>query len=112
MAIKKSSTPSASSTSSTPPSGLRNARPLPYAPDYVSAEMLAHRLDCSKTTVHDYVRRGILPKPIRIGELVRWRWVDVEKWIELLETGDDGHANANDPYLAGVEHGSTKEASN
>lgn len=91
--------------------GSRKKRRTPYAPDYVSADTLAHRLDCSKTTVHGYVRRGILPKPIRIGDLVRWRWGDVEKFIESLEAGDDSHADANDPYLAGIEGGTTQEAS-
>jgi predicted DNA-binding transcriptional regulator AlpA len=80
---------------------------------YVCAETLAQLLDCSKTTVHGYVRRGILPRPIRIGELVRWRWVDVEKAIGCLEAGDEySHADAgNDPYLEGLERGATEEAS-
>jgi predicted DNA-binding transcriptional regulator AlpA len=79
---------------------------------YVCAETLAQLLDCSKTTVHGYVRRGILPRPIRIGELVRWRWVDVEKAIGSLEAGDEySHADAgSDPYLAGIERGTTEEA--
>ncbi len=83
------------------------------AAEYVSAETLAQLLDCSKTTVHGYVRRGILPRPIRIGELVRWRWVDVEKAIECLEAGDDySHADTcSDPYLEGLERGTTEEAS-
>jgi predicted DNA-binding transcriptional regulator AlpA len=80
------------------------------SPDYVSAETLAQRLDCSKTTVHAYVRRGILPEPIRIGDLVRWRWVDVEKTIKSLEAGEDFHVDANDPYFAGIERGKTQKA--
>ena len=78
--------------------------------DYVSVATLAARLDCSKTTIHGYVRRGILPRPIRIGELVRWRWVDVEKHIESLEGGDDSHAHASDPYIEGLERGTAEEA--
>lgn len=80
------------------------------APDYVSVATLAHRLDCSETTVHKYVRNGLLPQPIRIGELVRWRWTDVERFIATLETGAE-ESHANDPYLAGIERGTTKEAS-
>ena len=72
----------------------------PYAPDYVDAATLAHRLDCSKSTVHDYVRRGLLPQPMKIGELVRWRWTDVERFIDALEAGP----RADDPYLAGIEN--------
>lgn len=80
------------------------------APGYLSAETLAHRLDCSKTTVHTYVRRGILPEPVHIGDLVRWRWVDVEKAIKSLEAGDDLDVDANDPSFAGIERGTTQKA--
>lgn len=79
-----------------------------FPPDFVSASTLAHRLDCSKTTINSYVARGLLPKPTRIGELVRWRWVDIEAFPA---NGAEAHADANDPYLAGIERGTTKEAS-
>lgn len=89
-----------------------NSAQLAIAPDYVSAETLAQRLDCSRSTVHGYVRRGILPRPIRIGELVRWRWLDVEKAIESIERGEESHANVDDdPYMQGLERGETEEAS-
>lgn len=53
----------------------------PFAPDYVSAETLAYRLDCAVTTVRDYVGQGLIPPPTTIGSLVRWRWSDVEAHI-------------------------------
>ena len=95
----------------TAPSAER-ARKERVAAAYVSAETLAQLLDCSKTTVHGYVRRGIIPRPIRIGDLVRWRWVDVEKAIGCLEAGDHySHADAgSDPYLERLERGSEEEA--
>ena len=85
-------------------------RPGMVAAEYLSVATLAARLDCSKTTIHGYVRRGILPRPIRIGELVRWRWVDVEKQIESLDGGDDSHADGSDPYIEGLERGTAEEA--
>ena len=82
-----------------------------YPPDFIDAEELAYRLSCSKSTVSSYVARGLLPKPTRIGDLVRWRWATVEKFILAHETGAE-HADAhNDPYLAGIERGTTAEAS-
>ena len=80
-----------------------------YPPDYVSADTLAHRLDCSKSTVAEYVRRGLLPKPLKIGELVRWRWTDVETCIAELENSP-ARADAADPYLDGINHGPTAKA--
>jgi predicted DNA-binding transcriptional regulator AlpA len=43
-----------------------------FPPELCSAETLAYRLDCSVSTVHCYVRRGLLPKPLKLGDLVRW----------------------------------------
>jgi predicted DNA-binding transcriptional regulator AlpA len=81
-----------------------------YPPDFVDADELAYRLSCSKSTISSYVARGLLPKPTRIGDLVRWRWATVEKFIVALETGAE-HADAhNDPYLAGIDRGTTAEA--
>ena len=49
-----------------------------YPPDYVSAETLAYRLDCSRSTIDAYVRLGLLPKPETIGNLQRWDFDLVE----------------------------------
>ncbi len=88
----------------TPAKSRRN-----YPPDYVSAETLAHRLDCSKSTVQDYVRRGLLPKPLKIGELVRWRWTDVERFINDLEAEGNPRADKADPYIVGIENATTEK---
>lgn len=80
-----------------------------FAPDYVSAETLAYRLDCSRSTVDDYVRRGLLPIPRIVGNLQRWRWSEIEAWIanqgaardQLLSSNAD--ADDDDPYSLGVK---------
>jgi predicted DNA-binding transcriptional regulator AlpA len=80
-----------------------------FAPDYVSAETLAYRLDCSRSTVDDYVRRGLLPTPRIIGNLQRWRWSEIEAWIAsqsvvLDQLGSrDPDADEDDPYSLGVK---------
>lgn len=82
-----------------------------FSPDYVSAETLAYRLDCARSTIDDYVRRDMLPRPRKIGNLQRWRWVDVEEWIakhngEPLDPSwpED---RVDDPYLVGVKRAAT-----
>jgi predicted DNA-binding transcriptional regulator AlpA len=55
-----------------------------YPPDYVSAETLAYRLDCSRATIDAYVREGRLPKPELIGNLVRWDFAEVRTFIKAL----------------------------
>jgi predicted DNA-binding transcriptional regulator AlpA len=80
-----------------------------FAPDYVSAETLAYRLDCSRSTVDDYVRRGLLPTPRIIGNLQRWRWSEIEAWIASQGAVRDqpnlydADADEDDPYSLGVK---------
>lgn len=86
-----------------------------FPPDYVSAQTLAYRLDCSRSTVDDYVRRGLLPTPRIIGNLQRWRWSEIEAWIAnqgavhdqlLLRNAD---ADEDDPYSLGVKRVTTPD---
>jgi predicted DNA-binding transcriptional regulator AlpA len=79
----------------------------PFPPDYVSAETLAHRLDCSLTTIRCYVQRGLLPRPIKLGDLVRWRWRDVEHFLHALELTEESLDN-DDPYLVPLIDGPAK----
>jgi predicted DNA-binding transcriptional regulator AlpA len=54
-----------------------------YSPDFVSAATLAYRLDCSERKISDYVKAGFLPKPVRIGNLVRWFWPEIVEHIKF-----------------------------
>lgn len=98
------------------PSGGKKKRSFP--PDYVSAQTLAYRLDCSRSTVDDYVRRGVLPKPLRLGTLQRWRWSDIEVWIAHTSVDFRGQEFAagdwdddeGDPYYLGVKRVTTPDA--
>lgn len=70
-----------------------------YPPEYVSAETLAYRLDCSISTIERYVRDGLLPPARRIGALVRWRFAEVEAAIE--SGAFDGRRERPSPSLVG-----------
>ena len=65
--------------------GMREQRWF-YPPDYVSAETLAYRLDCSRSTIDAYVRLGLLPKPETIGNLQRWDFGQVKAFIKAQNT--------------------------
>jgi predicted DNA-binding transcriptional regulator AlpA len=60
-------------------------RRRPYPPALVSADTLAYLLDCSPSLIDQYVRLGHLPKPVKIGNLVRWHWVSVETVLIPVE---------------------------
>ncbi|WFS06238.1 hypothetical protein [Methylobacterium sp. 391_Methyba4] len=54
---------------------------------YLTRRALAAELMISESTVDDYVRRGLLPPPIRISpSCVRWRWATVDAILRASES--------------------------
>lgn len=71
-------------------------------PAYLSKRTLARELDLSESTVDEMVRRGVLPKPLRLSTgCVRWSWAAVEASLASIETS--GNTGAGDPFLTGAE---------
>src|SRR5208337_2845886 len=92
--------------------GMREER-WSYPPDYVSAETLAYRLDCSRSTIDAYVRLGLLPKPESIGNLQRWDFGQVKAFIKAQNAAThelQGSAlGEEDAYLKGLKGWSPKK---
>ena len=86
-----------------------------YPPDYVSAETLAYRLDCSRATIDAYVRDGRLPKPELIGNLARWDFTEVRAFIKAsnadakLALKNGVLHDPDDPYIEALKHGPTTQ---
>lgn len=72
-------------------SPVEHARPVAW----VGAGLLAQMLDVSESTIWDWAKRGVLPRPNRIGGVTRWKWAEVEKRIE---SGSDA-GDEDDPIL-------------
>ena len=67
-------------------------------PAYPSKATLAHELDCAESTIDELVRRGILPKPVRLTPgVVRWCWHEVQLAVASLKSDTTA-----DPYMAGI----------
>jgi predicted DNA-binding transcriptional regulator AlpA len=74
------------------------------APAYMSRATLAHALDIAESTVDDFVKRGILPQPIRLSPgCVRWQWAAVQAALDSL-SGTGSARSPDDPFMAGVEN--------
>jgi predicted DNA-binding transcriptional regulator AlpA len=68
-------------------------------PSYMSRRELAWELSVSESTIDDFVRRGVIPAPIRLTDgCVRWWWSAVES--ALASVGETG--NIGDPYMLGA----------
>jgi predicted DNA-binding transcriptional regulator AlpA len=77
-----------------------------YAPDFVSAETLAYRLDCSRSTIDACVRSGFLPKPQKIGNLQRWDFGQVKAYIRAQNSATSINGMASDhedAFMKGLE---------
>jgi len=69
---------------------------------YVSKSTLAQALEISESTVDEMVRRGVLPRPVRLSSgCVRWRWASVDMALASMESG--GNARPLDDDFEGVQ---------
>lgn len=78
------------------------SRTIDRPPSFLSRASLAVELDISESTVDEMVRRGVLPKPVKLSSgCVRWSWIAVESALASLSgTSDDG----GDPFMAGAKN--------
>lgn len=83
------------------PSESASGRARP--PSYLSRSTLAAELDVSESTVDEMVRRGVLPRPLRLSSgCVRWSWQAVEQALSSL--GGAVSDQPSDPYMQGAKN--------
>lgn len=76
------------------------SKPLQW-PDYCRRETLAKRLNLPASAIDQFVKRGLLPQPIKIGEAVLWRWESVDTFLQSQQT-ETLIQDFCDPYIAGA----------
>jgi len=67
-------------------------------PSFPSKATLAAELDISESTVDEWVKRGIIPKPIRRGGAVRWNWAQVAASLDASDKAN------TDPFMKGLNN--------
>lgn len=55
--------------------------PAATAPQLLNVEAVAKMLGCSQRHIYRLSDAGRLPAPLRLGSLVRWSKLAIEKWI-------------------------------
>jgi predicted DNA-binding transcriptional regulator AlpA len=48
----------------------------------VGANNLAWCMDCDAATIHRWAKSGQMPKPLRVGNSVRWDVHEIRQWID------------------------------
>ncbi|HQM50459.1 MAG TPA: helix-turn-helix domain-containing protein [Candidatus Hydrogenedentes bacterium] len=49
--------------------------------DFLKVDGVAEMLDCSVRSVYRLADAGKLPRPVRLGGMVRWNSADLEAWV-------------------------------
>jgi len=47
----------------------------------ITAQQVGQMLMCSARTVRRLQAQGAMPRPLKLGALVRWRREDIDRWI-------------------------------
>lgn len=55
---------------------------------YLTARELAQALGVSRVTVFSFVRRGILPRGVKLGHCRRWSLSDVQTALQAMKEGE------------------------
>lgn len=64
---------------------------------YLSKSSLARHLEVSETTVDEMVKRGVLPRPVKLSAgCVRWRWETVDQALASRGPSDQGSDGSKD----------------
>ena len=75
-------------------------------PDYMTKEVLARRISLKLGAIDQYVSRGLLPPPHKLGEALLWHWPEVDAAIQGRKSAEQH----DDPYDIGAARASEAPA--
>lgn len=58
-------------------------KPANWVPPWLDRQALAAHICCSDRTVRNWVAKGILPPPRKMGRKLMWKWSEVEEWLTM-----------------------------
>jgi predicted DNA-binding transcriptional regulator AlpA len=58
---------------------------LPYPPPFQDLRTLAEHLCTGESTIENWVKLGLFPRPRKIGGKRLWRWKEVERFLAATE---------------------------
>ena len=61
---------------------------LPYPPPFMGLRLLAEHVDLGESTIEDLVKRGMFPKPRKVGGKRLWEWEKVRAYLADPEPGE------------------------
>jgi predicted DNA-binding transcriptional regulator AlpA len=58
---------------------------LPYPPPFQDLRILAEHLCTGESTIENWVKLGLFPRPRKIGGKRLWQWKEVERFLAAAE---------------------------
>jgi predicted DNA-binding transcriptional regulator AlpA len=58
---------------------------LPYPPPFQDLRTLAEHLCTGESTIENWVKLGLVPRPRKIGGKRLWQWKEVERFLAATE---------------------------
>jgi predicted DNA-binding transcriptional regulator AlpA len=58
--------------------------PLPYPPPFQDLATLAEHICAGESTIENWVKQGLFPKPVLQGGKRLWRWKEVERHLVAM----------------------------
>ncbi len=69
---------------------LERASPEQDERSMFTVKGLAEHLSCDQRTVHRWWRSGVIPRPLRVGNSLRWDRATIESWRKTAERATNG----------------------
>jgi predicted DNA-binding transcriptional regulator AlpA len=58
---------------------------LPYPPPFQDLRTLAEHLCTGESTIENWVKLGLFPRPRKVGGKRLWQWKEVERFLAATE---------------------------
>jgi predicted DNA-binding transcriptional regulator AlpA len=58
---------------------------LPYPPPFQDLRTLAEHLSTGESTIENWVKLGLFPRPRKIGGKRLWQWKEIERFLAATE---------------------------
>lgn len=55
---------------------------IPVQPGMIDLDDLQARLKCSRRHIYRLLEDGLIPKPVKLGALVRWHSETIDSWMK------------------------------
>ncbi|MER2514173.1 MAG: AlpA family phage regulatory protein [Nitrosomonas ureae] len=61
---------------------MNDSQVSPQLPALARAKQVCHALGIHRTTLHQWIKSGTFPEPLKVGGRNCWLWTVVREWLD------------------------------